>query len=271
MRREELPTLLDAMWQDYLKINPDARVIHQLFADRNPTLINDHIALRTFDYPKVGIRALAKPFVDAGYIPKGEYYFPAKKLFAEHFEHPDSTLPKIFISELHVNQLSENAQQIIDRCISELPSKAVTEDHFCYSGRHWNISYEEYQQLLQESEYAAWLCAFGFRPNHFTLLINALQSHRSVESVNTFLQEQGFELNQAGGLVKGSPDEFLEQSSTLAKPILVPFSDCNIEIPGCYYEFARRYPLANGPLYQGFVTTSADKIFESTDVHRSNG
>jgi hypothetical protein len=36
------------------------------------------------------------------------------------------------------------------------------------------------------------------------------------------------------------------------------------EIPTCYYEFARRYPLADGRLYQGFVAASADRIFEST-------
>jgi hypothetical protein len=37
------------------------------------------------------------------------------------------------------------------------------------------------------------------------------------------------------------------------------------EIPGCYYEFAKRYPDADGKLYSGFIAKSADKIFESTD------
>jgi hypothetical protein len=38
-------------------------------------------------------------------------------------------------------------------------------------------------------------------------------------------------------------------------------------VPACYYEFARRYPIANGELYQGFIAASADKIFESTNRH----
>jgi len=38
------------------------------------------------------------------------------------------------------------------------------------------------------------------------------------------------------------------------------------EIPTCYYEFARRYRDREGALFQGFVTASADKIFESTDT-----
>jgi hypothetical protein len=37
------------------------------------------------------------------------------------------------------------------------------------------------------------------------------------------------------------------------------------EIPACYYEFAKRYPDADGKLYSGFIAKSADKIFESTD------
>ncbi len=270
MNTDDLRSLLDAIWQDFLKLNPDARRIHQLFAERNPTIINDHIALRTFDLPRVNIRAIARPFVEGGYKPRGEYYFPVKKLFAEHFEHPDSTLPKLFISELHVDQLSDNAAEIIHQSVSQIPDDAIAAPGFCYSGRHWSLNSDMYQQLLSESEYAAWMCAFGYRPSHFTILVNALQSHRSIDAVNDFLLQQGIQLNNAGGLVKGSPEEFLEQSATLAKPILVPFSDRNMEIPGCYYEFAQRYPLANGQLYQGFVAASADRIFESTDVHRQS-
>ncbi|MGL4837356.1 MAG: DUF1338 domain-containing protein, partial [Shewanella sp.] len=38
--------------------------------------------------------------------------------------------------------------------------------------------------------------------------------------------------------------------------------------PSCFYEFALRYPKANGELYTGFVAASADKIFESTNVNK---
>lgn len=65
--------------------------------------------------------------------------------------------------------------------------------------------------------------------------------------------------------MKGSPDVRLEQSSTMADKVSVTFSDGNQQIPGGFYEFAKRYPLPDGTLYQGFVEASADKIFESTD------
>ena len=65
--------------------------------------------------------------------------------------------------------------------------------------------------------------------------------------------------------MKVNPSECLEQSSTLADSIEVELSDKKMQIPSCYFEFAKRYPLESGELYQGFVASSADKIFESTD------
>ena len=47
----------------------------------------------------------------------------------------------------------------------------------------------------------------------------------------------------------------------------VQFSDNTVTLPSCFYEFAQRFPLPNGQLYQGFVAASADKIFESTNVN----
>ena len=49
----------------------------------------------------------------------------------------------------------------------------------------------------------------------------------------------------------------------------VDFLDGEKTIPACYYEFALRYPKADGKLFKGFVTTSADKIFESTNKGQS--
>ena len=50
------------------------------------------------------------------------------------------------------------------------------------------------------------------------------------------------------------------------QPCRQKFTCARLRVPSCYYEFARRYPLPSGELFQGFVPASADKIFESTDV-----
>jgi hypothetical protein len=52
----------------------------------------------------------------------------------------------------------------------------------------------------------------------------------------------------------------------LADRIPVAFKETTKEITSCYYEFAFRHKMANGKLFSGFVTGSADKIFESTDM-----
>ena len=117
---------------------------------------------------------------------------------------------------------------------------------------------------MKESDYAGWVAAFGYRPNHFTVFINALKSFSDITELNTFLKGQGVQLNASGGEIKGTPQVFLEQSSTLANNIEVEFTDGKLTVPACYYEFAKRYALPTGELYQGFVAASADKIFEST-------
>ena len=135
-------------------------------------------------------------------------------------------------------------------------------------GRPWQVTLADHRALLAESEYAAWVAAFGFRVNHFTVDVNRLRTFGSIEDVNAFLRAQGFRLNEAGGAVKGTRADRLEQSSTLADETDVDFTDGRARIPSCYYEFARRYPMDDGALFQGFVPASADKIFESTDVRR---
>lgn len=266
-KTNKIKTLLEAMWQNYLELTPDARTIHDLFASQNNGMvINDHIALRTYNLDKVNLEKVARPFLDAGYVVGGDYAFPGRKLVAKHFQHPDDTLPKVFISELLVEALSGKAQKIIHSLVDQVTEGSVLLDNFCFSGRPWTVSLEDYDLLLQESEYAAWVAALGYRPNHFTVSINHLQSHDDIHVLNRMLQDNGFILNESGGLVKGSPEVLLEQSSTMAGKVSVSFSDGDRAIPGCFYEFAKRYSLPNGKLYQGFVAASADKIFESTDT-----
>ncbi|MEX0981299.1 MAG: DUF1338 family protein, partial [Bacteroidales bacterium] len=113
-----------------------------------------------------------------------------------------------------------------------------------------------------------WVAVYGYRANHFTISINHLNQFNSIQKVNEFLKENGFRLNSSGGEVKGTPEQLLEQSSTLADTISVEFKEGTSEIPSCYYEFARRYSDKNGQLFSGFIAGSADKIFESTDFRK---
>jgi len=257
--------MFEKMWQDYTRLNPSVVKVHKVFADSGEDVINDHVAFRTFNHPDLGLKALAKVFVKNGYQQKGEYHFKVKKLYAQHFEHPDANQPKVFISELLTEQMSEPTQKKIRELISQMDLSIAKKDDFSISGRPWNVSHQDYQKLLEESEYAAWMSAFGFRVNHFTVLVNRLKNFKNLTQVNDAIKKAGHRLNTSGGEIKGTEAIGLMQSSTMAEPVPVKFADGTFSIPGCYYEFAQRFPV-NGQLYQGFVEQSADKIFESTNA-----
>ncbi|MDG3084678.1 DUF1338 domain-containing protein [Vibrio hannami] len=257
--------LFQSLWQDYIaRLCPSAEKVHSLL-EEDEALINDHIALRTFGVELLGIDVLSKPFIELGYKECGDYIFESKKLTAKHFEHPDPKQPKVFISQLEVGLCSPELGAIVNRLVGQVDAEKLTSSDFLSHGRLWETSHEEYELLAKESEYAAWLSAHGYGANHFTVSVNQLKAFDEVKAVNDHLRESGFRINESGGEVKGSPDVLLEQSSTMADKVPVQFSDGEYVISGGFYEFAKRYPTADGTLYPGFVAASADKIFESTD------
>ncbi|MFN3697767.1 MAG: DUF1338 domain-containing protein [Pseudobdellovibrio sp.] len=261
-----LNQFLEKMWTDYCEMNPQADFIFKSLKQNNTHVLNDHIALRTFNHKKLGLKSLSQHFEKYGYIEKGEYFFKEKKLYAKHYENKfDKNQPKIFISELECEKMSPFTQKIINSIVEQIPTDILQTESFIYSGHHWTIDYETYSKLADESEYASWVYAFGFRPNHFTVNINALNQFDKIADLNTYIKSLGIKLNASGGEIKGTPEELLEQSSTMAGEITVKFHDGEYKIPACYYEFAKRYCLPDGQLYQGFIAKSADKIFESTN------
>lgn len=261
--------LFENLWNDYIKITPSAKKVHAILSADQKDIINDHIALRTFNHPSIGLNKLAKHFEDCGYEAKADYEFKEKKLVAKHYEHKDPEAPKVFISELLLEQCSDSLRNIVNTLIEQVPDNHCDASSFLHGGAPWKASYEDYQNLLQESEYAAWMSAWGYHANHFTVSVNHLNNYDSIVAVNTKLKEEGFQLNQSGGEVKGDPSVLLEQSSTLADQIEYSFTDGTHKIPSCFYEFAKRYPTKEGKLYTGFVAANADKIFESTNVGKS--
>jgi len=262
--------IFNRLWKDYTTHNPDTKKVYDLFIQEGETIINDHIAFRTFNHPSINVDALAKVFIKNGYEFKGDYRFEQKKLLAKHYEHTtDPTAPRVFISELLVEEFSDFLKNTVAEWISKIPNDLPGSDELINAGNTSGIpSFEVYEKLRLESEYAGWLYVNGFCANHFTVSVNALKRYDSIQKVNSFLKEKGFLLNDAGGEIQGTPEELLEQSSIKAGMIPVVFSEGKYNIPGCYYEFAKRYPDSDGKLYSGFIAKSADKIFESTNFYK---
>ena len=72
------------------------------------SIVNDHIAFRTFGARGFGIESIAPVIDELGYTARDTLTFPAKKLHAQWFAPPPATdheatpLPRVFVSELKV-------------------------------------------------------------------------------------------------------------------------------------------------------------------------
>lgn len=260
-----IETLFQRLWDDYNLLVGQPGRIKTLFEQRGDRPLLDHLALRGFGLTGLGVDALAHPFLEAGYRKAATYSFDQKQLDGAHFEPPHASLPLVFISQLRVERFSPWLQERVHALAEAVPTSVLGSGHLCCASVPWpKISQADYQRLMQESEYAAWLAAFGFRANHFAFLVNSLPSFSGLAEVNDFLRSHGFLLNSSGGEIKGSSALYLEQSSTLAQQVEVAFADGATSIPSCYTEFALRHPLPDGRLFTGFIEASANHIFEST-------
>jgi hypothetical protein len=266
----ELSSVFDRLWQDYSDQNPSVKKIFRLLSDEGEIVDNDHIAFRTLNYPAINIDVVARPFTSEGYLPKGEYIFRDKHIFARHYELPgNEKAPRVFISQLLMEECSPFIRSTFEDLLGKCDPSIFSSDELIYSGSlSAEVSYDVYMKMREESEYAAWFYVFGFRANHFTVSINSLKKYNNIIKVNDLIKSKGYILNSSGGEIKGTPADLLQQSSTMADIVSVSFIEGTFDIPSCYYEFAQRFPGKDGKLYSGFNSKSADKIFESTNYYK---
>ena len=189
---DPIDALLEGLWRDYVAVTPHAARIHALLAERGETVVNDHVALRGLGVPGLGLGALGAPFEALGWEPRERYRFDDKHLVAGYWQHPDSARPKVFISELCLDELSETAQAALRQLIAQVPRGRDEGVPLPRAGRPWEVTAATYQSLLAESEYAAWMAAFGFRVNHFTVDVGRLRTVRSIAEMNALLEAHGF-------------------------------------------------------------------------------
>ncbi|MGB1972093.1 MAG: DUF1338 domain-containing protein [Flavobacteriaceae bacterium] len=287
---EALDQIMEALFTPYRKRVPDVgKIISAMQTEgiiaEESQIENDHVAFRTLGVPHLGISSFEKIFLHHGYVKMAPYHFAKKKLDAYWYAPPHPKYPRIFISELRVNDLSANAQNIIKTFTAPIQKDPVdalnlNDPNAVGAFFHqplWELpSVAQYEQLAAESEYAAWVIYNRYYLNHYTISVHQLEQFNTLEKFNAFLEGEGIQLNTAGGKIKVSPDGLLRQSSSVAKMIPATFScGTQIEIPGSYVEFAERLPLpehnhlakeqlTRAHRREGFEAGNADKIFEST-------
>lgn len=297
--KEIATDLFERLWKNYLKRVSYAKVYESMVVTNRGRIVHDHIAFRTFnthtgEQPE-GIRALRHILVSLGYKPAMKYKFQKKKLNAVHFEHPDETLPKIFVSQLEVDLLPAWAQELIHKTVKDtgyllsdhsiellnilkekeiLPVEAadfLEKDLENYFRRPWKIPRKEDVLKLNDiSQYGAWVLIHGNSVNHFATFINQqnIKDWPDLETTAKALADAGIPMKDT---IEGEKGSKLRQTSTHAvKEEVEVFGDAGIEQikwTYAYFELAERgYIEENGEkkLFNAFLGEQAVHLFDMT-------
>lgn len=291
--------ILDKLWVQYLGRVSYAKTYVELVTKKGGDVVNDHIALRTFnthtgEQPE-GIRAIKHILNYLEYSPSMNYEFPKKKLNAVHFEHPDEKFPKIFVSQLETNLLPQWAQNVIDKTVKdtpyllsdksiellqklkdagELPNEAadyLIKDVAQYFRRPWKIPLkEDVLKINDVSQYAAWVMLHGNSVNHFTAFINYqnVREWPDLEATCKGLENAGVPMKES---IEGEKGSKLQQSATQAvkEEVKVKGEDGVEKITWtyAYYELAERNFIEQDgkkKLFSGFLGEQATHLFDMT-------
>ena len=288
--KKTINIILESLFDIYSDRVPDVKKITSALIESNiisnqSEIVNDHIAFRTMGVEFLGIQSLEKIFLHHGYVKKDFYSFKTKKLNAFWYSHSDENMPRIFISELKVNDLSENSRRIISKYTDQVTEDPVDKLDLSnanevinfLSNPLWSLpSLNDFNDLLKETEYGSWVIYNRYYLNHYTISVHELiDQYNTLEKFNAFVTKIGIKLNDSGGVIKESKDGLLLQSSSVANKVKANFTEGSSLISGSYVEFAERKILPKysnvseiKPIHRrdGFETSNADKIFESTYI-----
>ena len=292
MKAEIALQLWDRLWQQYRARVSYAQIYEQMILQAGGTVANDHIAFRSLrlniDTPEgrqnLGIEYLASVAEALGYTAAGEYVFPAQKLYARHYQHPEQEqfdLPKLFISELIVEELEEAIASVIHQSVSDaqlldvkLVDNTDIEQLANIFARPWSPPKQSVvEEVNKATQYGAWVLLHGYAVNHFTGYVNRQQTARypDIETTANGLAALAVPMKAQ---IEGSLEVGLRQTATHAvKEMLTVTDDVTgelIQIPWtyAYYEIAQRYPIEITPgkqeIFDAFLGQNAQHLFEMT-------
>lgn len=288
MKPEIALELWQLLWQDYAARVSYARTYEQMIVDAGGAIANDHIAFRSLRLlsdrqVNLGIDYLAQVVESLGYTAVGEYTFPQTHLYARHYRHPQQDeldLPKLFISELIVDELPEHIAQLIHQTVSSIPDDSVPPDNAQQLQqiftRPWQPPrYSVVEEVNQVTQYGAWVLLHGYAVNHFTGYVNRQNAtaYPDIDATVRGLVNLGVPMKAE---IEGDISCGLRQTATQAvKEMVTVLDDSNgaeIQIPWtyAYYEIAQRYPIeveaGKQRLFDAFLGNNAQQLFEMTNT-----
>lgn len=292
MKPEIILQLWERLWQQYRARVSYAQTYEQMILQAGGTIANDHIAFRSLrldiDTPQekqnLGIEYLASVAEALGYQVAAEYVFSTQKLYARHYQHPEQErfeLPKLFISELIVDELPEAIASLIYETVSDAQLLAVKSVDNTDIDRLENIFTRPWSPPKQSvveavnhvTQYGAWVLLHGYAVNHFTGYVNRQHTSQypDIETTASGLAALGVPMKAQ---IEGSLEVGLRQTATHAvKEMVTVIDDATgelIQIPWtyAYYEIAERYSVEITPgkpeLFDAFLGQNAQHLFEMT-------
>ncbi|MEH2373905.1 DUF1338 domain-containing protein [Nostoc sp.] len=288
------------LWQEYSARVNHAHTYQQMITAAGGTVANDHIAFRSLrllvDSPQgkinLGIDYLGQLAEALGYVTAGEYTFAQTHLYARYYRHPQQeefNLPKLFISELIVDELPINIAQLISKTVFSIPDKLTSPRTLLQKDGNIETIAKELQQVFtrpwlppqrsvveevnQVTQYGAWVLLHGYAVNHFTGYINSQNTpeYPDIETTADGLANLGVPMKAE---IEGNIACGLRQTATQAATEMVTVLDDNsgaeIQIPWtyAYYEIAQRYSVevesGEQILFDAFLGSNAQQLFEMT-------
>jgi hypothetical protein len=292
------------LWQEYSTRVNHARTYQQMITAAGGSVANDHIAFRSLrllvDSPQgqlnLGIDYIAQLAEALGYVAAGEYTFAQTHLYARYYRHPQQeefNLPKLFISELIVDELPVNIAQLIFKTVSSIPYELISPLTLLQKDGNIETIAERLQQVFtrpwlppvrsvveeinQVTQYGAWVLLHGYAVNHFTGYVNGQNTpeYPDIETTASALAKLGVPMKAE---IEGNVACGLRQTATQAVTEMVTVLDNNsgaeIQIPWtyAYYEIAQRYlvEVESGKqvLFDAFLGSNAQQLFEMTRLSK---
>jgi hypothetical protein len=290
--------LWELLWQQYKARVSYAQTYEKMITTAGGTVANDHIAFRSLrlvvNSPQgeidLGINYLGQIAQALGYQVAGEYHFPETHLYARHYYHPQQIefdLPKLFISELIVDELPDYIIQLINQTVSTIEHKfsypilpvegddqSITQELAKTFTRPWQTPLRStIETVNQVSQYGAWVLLHGYAVNHFTGYINRQKTlaYPDIDTTASGLASLGVPMKAE---IEGDVTCGLRQTATQAvKEMVTVIDDASlkeIQIPWtyAYYEIAQRYLVEVAPgkqeVFAAFLGKNAQQLFEMT-------